>query len=59
MPWVDLTKSSLMTPLMTSNVLSIGPLDGGGVEDEDLKAGVAPSNQEKDSDSIISILINN
>ena len=55
MPWVVLTKSSLMTPLMTSNVLSIGPLDGGVVEDADLKAGVAPSNQEKDLVNIISI----
>lgn len=33
-----------MTPLMTSNVLSIGPLAEGGAEDDDgsLKAGVAP-----------------
>lgn len=35
-----------MTPLMTSNVLSMGPLVGGGAEDDDggLKAGVAPGN---------------
>lgn len=35
-----------MTPLMMSNVLSIGPLEGGVADDDDddggLKAGVAP-----------------
>lgn len=38
-----------MAPLMTSNVLSIGPLEGGAAEDEDggLKAGVAPVNSIK------------
>ncbi len=48
MPCVDLTTSSLMTPLMALNVLSIGP-PAGGVADEDggLKAGVAPSNKER------------
>lgn len=45
MPCVDFTTSSLMTPLMSSNVLSIGPLEEGGAEDDEggLKAGVAPS----------------
>lgn len=43
--------SSLMIPLIRSNVLSIGPLEEDVDEDEDdeddgLKAGVAPSNQE-------------
>lgn len=35
-----------MTPLMTSNVLSTGPLEGGGAEDDGggLNAGVAPGN---------------
>lgn len=36
-----------MAPLRTSNVFSIGPLEGGGAEDDDgggLKAGVAPGN---------------
>lgn len=47
MPFVDLTTSSLMTPLMTSNVLSIGPPEGGVADDDGgLKAGVAPSNKE-------------
>lgn len=50
MPCVDLTTSSLITPLMTSKVLSIGPPEGGGDADEDdcgLKAGVAPGNQKQ------------
>lgn len=36
---------------MTSNVLSIGPLERGGAEDPGggLKAGVAPSNREEES----------
>lgn len=46
MPWVDLTTSSLMNPLIRSNVLSIGPLEDDDDEDDGLKAGVAPSNQE-------------
>lgn len=46
MPCVDFTISSLMTPLMASNVFSIGPLEGGEADDADggLKAGVAPGN---------------
>ena len=36
-----------MTPLMTSNVLSIGPPEGGVADDDGgLKAGVAPGNEE-------------
>ncbi len=35
-----------MTPLMTSKVPSIDPLDGGAADDA-LKAGVAPSNETK------------
>lgn len=31
---------------MTSNVLSIGPLEGGGDEDGSLKAGVAPGQRQ-------------
>lgn len=52
MPCVDLTTSSLMTPLMTSNVLSIGPLEGDEADDAagGLKAGVAPGNQDTRSD---------
>ena len=46
MPCVDLTTSSLMTLLMTSNVFSIGPLEADDDDEGGLKAGVAPSNQE-------------
>lgn len=36
-----------MTALMTSNVLSIGPLEeGGAADDGGLKAGVAPGNMK-------------
>lgn len=37
-----------MTALMTSNVFSICPLEGGVAEDGGLKAGVAPGNEEKE-----------
>lgn len=54
MPCVDLTTSSLITPLMTSKVLSIGPPEGGGDIDDDggLKAGVAPGNQKQQVTSV-------
>lgn len=48
MACVDLTTSSLRTPLITSNVLSIGPLEEGVADDDcGLKAGVAPSKHGK------------
>lgn len=50
MPCVDLTTSSLMTALMRSNVVSIGPLEADD-DDGGLKAGVAPSNQETQTDA--------
>lgn len=47
MACVDWTTSLLMTPLIMSNVLSIRPLDTEPSEEDDgLKAGVAPNNQE-------------
>lgn len=40
-----------MTPLMMSNVLSIGPLEGGVADDDaGLKAAVAPGNMDTKTD---------